>query len=53
MAGVLDAAGVAALTPRRLVRSTPEEDFDAMVSGASFHFDGQGTATAADAMKRY
>jgi hypothetical protein len=24
-----------------------------MVLGASFHFDGQGTATAADAMKRY
>ncbi|MFK0022709.1 hypothetical protein [Streptomyces sp. NPDC090798] len=24
-----------------------------MVLGTSFHFDGQGTATAADAMKRY
>ncbi|MCP9210497.1 hypothetical protein [Streptomyces cucumeris] len=24
-----------------------------MVLGTSFHFDGQGTATAVDAMKRY
>ncbi|MFD5408894.1 hypothetical protein [Streptomyces nojiriensis] len=50
---MLDVAGVVVLVPRRFVRSTPEEDFDVMVLGTSFHFDGQGTATAADAMKRY
>lgn len=35
------------------VPSTPEDDFNAMVLGTSFYFDGQGTATAAEAMKRY
>ncbi|MCZ0983833.1 hypothetical protein O1L60_44530 [Streptomyces diastatochromogenes] len=33
--------------------STPEEDFDAMALGTSFYFDGQGTASASEAMKRY
>ncbi|WP_369367848.1 hypothetical protein AB5L52_37295 [Streptomyces sp. CG4] len=53
MARVFDVASVADLIPRRFARSTPEEDLDAMVLGTSFHLDGQGTATAADAMKRY
>ncbi|MEV1042966.1 hypothetical protein AB0J01_41360 [Streptomyces sp. NPDC050204] len=35
------------------VPSTPEEDFDAMALGTSFYFDGQGTASASEAMKRY
>ncbi|MEU3399369.1 hypothetical protein [Streptomyces filamentosus] len=33
--------------------ATPEEDFDALALGSSFYFDGQGTASASDAMKRY
>ncbi|UQA95691.1 hypothetical protein [Streptomyces halobius] len=33
--------------------ASPEEDFNAIVLGSSFYFDGQGTASAADAMKRY
>lgn len=33
--------------------ATPEEDFDALALGSSFYFDGQGTAAASDAMKRY
>ncbi len=42
------AAATAEETP-----ATPEEDFDAMALGSSFYFDGQGTGTASEAMKRY
>lgn len=33
--------------------STPEEAFNELVLGTSFYFEGQGTGSSADAMKRY
>jgi hypothetical protein len=33
--------------------ATPEEAFDDLVLGTDFYFEGQGTGSAADAMKRY
>ncbi|WP_333745592.1 hypothetical protein [Streptomyces sp. IBSBF 2950] len=51
--GTASPASAAASASSSPTASTPEDDFNELVLGTSFYFEGQGTGSAADAMKRY
>ncbi|QKV98322.1 hypothetical protein HUT19_42155 (plasmid) [Streptomyces sp. NA02950] len=52
-AGTASAAGTAAASSSPPAAATPEEKFNELVQGTSYYFEGQGTGSSADAMKRY